>query len=63
MYLRNAEPTLEQLLDDPIAHLLARDRLQPRGSTLSEYPRNRDRAAYADILSIILGMVRVSERT
>ena len=30
MYLRNAEPTVEELLDDPIAHLLmARDRLQP----------------------------------
>jgi hypothetical protein len=30
MYLRNAEPTVEELLDDPIAHLLmARDGLQP----------------------------------
>jgi len=30
MYLRNAEPTVEELLDDPIADLLmARDRLQP----------------------------------
>jgi hypothetical protein len=29
MYLRNAEPPLEELLNDPIAHLLmARDRLQ-----------------------------------
>jgi hypothetical protein len=29
MYLRNAEPTVEELLDDPIAHLLmARDQLQ-----------------------------------
>ena len=29
MYLRNAEPTIEELLNDPIAHLLmARDRLQ-----------------------------------
>ena len=29
MYLRNVEPTIEELLDDPIAHLLiARDRLQ-----------------------------------
>ena len=30
MYLRNAEPTVEELLNDPIAHLLMkRDRLQP----------------------------------
>ena len=29
MYLRNAEPPLEELLNDPIAHLLmARDRLR-----------------------------------
>jgi hypothetical protein len=30
MYRHNAEPTVEELLNDPIAHLLmARDRLQP----------------------------------
>jgi hypothetical protein len=30
MYLRNAEPIVEELLDDPIAHLLmARDRQRP----------------------------------
>jgi hypothetical protein len=30
MYLRNAEPMVEELLDDPIARLLmARDGLQP----------------------------------
>jgi hypothetical protein len=30
MYLRNAEPTVEELLNDPIAHLLMeRDGLQP----------------------------------
>jgi len=29
MYFRNTEPTVEELLDDPITHLLmARDRLQ-----------------------------------
>ena len=30
MWFRNAEPTVDELLDDPIAQLLmARDRLQP----------------------------------
>ena len=30
MYVRNTEPTVEELLDDPIAHLLmTSDRLQP----------------------------------
>ena len=29
MHIRNSEPTVEELLDDPIAHLLmTRDRLQ-----------------------------------
>jgi len=30
MYIRNAEPTVEELLNDPIAHLLmARDGIEP----------------------------------